>query len=342
MVSSKLDRNWRNNRQTSIFKKIRRWSSNPIGAFVRIIEVIYFGSPLVLLYRKDGNLTYISHLGNSVKEILNDDFFYHLRDITMSIEENFFLLDSGHICNTRIDSHEILSGQYWSQIRGLQKHNSAHFDRESRIYPIAIQKYYYHFVIEELPEILDAREQYPDIQFISLPGQPKFVLEYLELANIDLEIVAGSEKKFKIALIPSYSRSSTLWSVQKLQRAYPDKKPIFRKILLLRQGLSRRDFKLEESLKAILLPEGFEIINPDEFDVKEQIEIFRSCTHIVGVHGAALTNIVFSNHNCRVFEVFSHPYRASDFFQHLATLNGNNYQSSEKDEAISKLKLWLK
>ncbi len=308
---------------------------------VRLIEILYFGSPLVTLYRKDGNISYISHLGNSVLQQSTNEDLLDLRDITINLEENIFRLDSGHICSTRVPSHELLSGQYWSQIKSIQSDKQKKFSTQNRVYPIAKQNYFYHFLVEELPEILDVKEKYPETEFLSLAGQPKYVLEYLDLARIKVTFITDLKLKLSRTLIPTYNRTSTLWTIERLQLLRPEEKPLSKRILLLRKGLSRSDTWLEEELINLLLPVGFEVIDPDIFHVKEQIEIFSQCSHIVGIHGAALTNILYSNSKCEIFEIFSHPYRASDFFQKLSYLNGNPYQCSEKDEAISKLKLWL-
>jgi capsular polysaccharide biosynthesis protein len=39
---------------------------------------------------------------------------------------------------------------------------------------------------------------------------------------------------------------------------------------------------------------GFTIIRPDKLDFKEQVNLFKSATHIAGPYGSGLHNIIFS------------------------------------------------
>ena len=58
---------WRDNRPSSRFFKLKRWITNPVGAFVRLLEFVYFGQPIVSFFvGKAGNLESIIHLGKSI------------------------------------------------------------------------------------------------------------------------------------------------------------------------------------------------------------------------------------------------------------------------------------
>jgi capsular polysaccharide biosynthesis protein len=113
-----------------------------------------------------------------------------------------------------------------------------------------------------------------------------------------------------------------------------------KKILLLRKGKVRSDEKFEESLLSYLVPFGFQVIDPDNLTSMEQIDIFSNATEIIALHGAALSNIVFSNVDCRIFEIFNHPYRMY-VFRELARINGNSYTSTELDSVYPELANWL-
>ncbi len=57
-----------------------------------------------------------------------------------------------------------------------------------------------------------------------------------------------------------------------------------------------------------LQPAGFEQVTMDGMSFQEQASMFRSATHIVAPHGAALANLVFATPNSRVLELFGASY----------------------------------
>ncbi|MCB9186104.1 MAG: glycosyltransferase family 61 protein [Flavobacteriales bacterium] len=57
---------------------------------------------------------------------------------------------------------------------------------------------------------------------------------------------------------------------------------------------SNRNISNFDELKPILIKRGFEIINPGDFTVRQQAVIFNSASHVIGIHGAGLANIFFS------------------------------------------------
>lgn len=61
-----------------------------------------------------------------------------------------------------------------------------------------------------------------------------------------------------------------------------------------------------EEISKIILSKGFVEYFPDDHNLKDQIETFRNCKNIVAIHGAGLTNLLFSYPNkINLFELFS-------------------------------------
>jgi len=336
-------RKWRNNRPSSMFSKSMRWIGNPIGAFERLLEFAYFGQPLFNLFignRRD--LEQIVHMSKSVDTLELNDNYILLDNVRVDLFENFIQLDTGHILNTRLAPNAIFSGEHWNLIRSIQKSKAPSL-QAGTFYPIAKQRYFYHFLVEELPEIISASQINSEITFVSLRGQSKFVIELCELAGIRVVIVDTKIQLFENLVLPSYSRSNTKWTIDMLMflKSRVDiNRSSIKKLLLLRKGKVRSDENFEQSLLDFLVPYGYEAIDPDEYSNQEQIEIFSQASEIVAVHGAALSNLVFSNSECRIFEIFNHPYRMY-VFRDLARISGNPYASAEADAAFSTLKKWL-
>tara|TARA_B100001057_G_C22687957_1_gene886523 strand:- start:31 stop:1059 length:1029 start_codon:yes stop_codon:yes gene_type:complete len=66
------------------------------------------------------------------------------------------------------------------------------------------------------------------------------------------------------------------------------------KIYITRENADYRKLINEFDLVAMLKSEGYEIINPNLYEIKDQIKIFARAKKIISPHGSGLTNIVFS------------------------------------------------
>jgi capsular polysaccharide biosynthesis protein len=349
-MKSKKINNWRNNRPSSLLSKARRWKSNPFGAAVRFFEIVYFGQPLINILigntGKNGNsfgVELISHISDSINSDLTDDNYIFLRNVRVDLSENFIQLDTGHVLNTRKKTNELFSGQYWSQIRKIKKSSVPSSSFSHAVYPIANQTYFYHFLLEELPEIIAANDLGLVDKFISLANQPSYVRELIDLAGIKVEYIEGDIQSYRKVICPTYSRSNTSWSIEQLQMLIGCRVEEFHvpeKILLLRAGGARSDADFEQLLRDFLTPQGFEYVDLDLLSNAEQIALFNKAKVIVAIHGGALSNIVFTNKDCRIFEIFTHPYRTY-FFREIARLKGNSYVGVESNRALELLGTWL-
>lgn len=341
---------WRDNRGISLAAKLARWKQNPVGALVRLCEMVYFGQPLFNFFignsEKRGNSTgieLIAHISQCINLDKTNEELIFLENVRLDLRENFIQLDTGHILNTRKTTNEIFSGQYWNQIRKIRKSRLDNLKEGEAIYAIASQKYFYHFLLEELPEIISAKNSGIVQKFISLPNQPKYVIELMELVGLEIAYMDEEIQYIENLILPTYSRSNSAWSIEQL-RALKTKNShdliIHKKILLLRGGGARSDAHLEELLMDTLLPRGFTSVNLENFSISEQISLFENAKEIVSIHGGALSNMVFTSDDCRIFEIFSHPYRTY-FFRNLSRIKGNQYANAEAGVALRELGIWL-
>ncbi|MCF8276455.1 MAG: glycosyltransferase family 61 protein [Flavobacteriales bacterium] len=60
------------------------------------------------------------------------------------------------------------------------------------------------------------------------------------------------------------------------------------------------------AVEKILNEHSIEIVDPGNLDVKQQAELFNSASHVIGIHGAGMTNLAFCNHSkVKVLELCS-------------------------------------
>jgi hypothetical protein len=104
----------------------------------------------------------------------------------------------------------------------------------------------------------------------------------------------------------------------------PKNLPRTRKILISRVGSARRKLLNEEALFRELESVGFELHRLEDLSLGAQAALFAQAEVVVGVHGAAFSNLVYAR-DCRVIEVFPGP--ASPEFRVLAASCGHRYQA---------------
>jgi len=65
----------------------------------------------------------------------------------------------------------------------------------------------------------------------------------------------------------------------------------------------------EEEVIELFLKNGFEIIYPEEFSFKEQVEMFSNAKYVAGTTGAAFTNIIYCSSNATIICIIPKKYK---------------------------------
>jgi capsular polysaccharide biosynthesis protein len=86
-----------------------------------------------------------------------------------------------------------------------------------------------------------------------------------------------------------------------------------RKIYVSRGDAGGRRVLNEDALMALLGRHGYEKVAPGELDFDAQAALFAEASHIIGLHGAGLTNIIFAPSHCRVIEILPRSYGTPAF-----------------------------
>ncbi len=78
---------------------------------------------------------------------------------------------------------------------------------------------------------------------------------------------------------------------------------VARKIYVSRGDAGGRRVLNEDELMALLGRYGYEKVVPGELDFDAQAALFAEASHIIGLHGAGLTNIILAPRHCQVIEI---------------------------------------
>jgi capsular polysaccharide biosynthesis protein len=102
------------------------------------------------------------------------------------------------------------------------------------------------------------------------------------------------------------------------------KKPKQSRIFLSRRYGQKRRLVNEEEIKNMLLNFGFELFYPEDYSFNEQVLKFSTAEAVIGVTGAALTNILFCNPSCKIISLNPDVSQES-FFWDIANLVNLNF-----------------
>lgn len=84
-------------------------------------------------------------------------------------------------------------------------------------------------------------------------------------------------------------------------------KSAVRKIFLTRHKSRLRFIENSGEIEILCRNKGYEIVDTDVLSLAQQVELFSTVSHLVGIHGAGLTNMAFCPPGCRVLELFPPP-----------------------------------
>lgn len=202
---------------------------------------------------------------------------------------------------------------------------------------------YYHWVGETLTKLRDVKHicERLDIEpTLLIPNEPNsWMIESLKLLGYDennfvelSNLVVGVDR----LIVPTYpdpNASDLRWlRSQMVSGAKGETSPIdiSERIFVTRKDATRRQMKNVTQVEELLQARGFEIIDPGNFSVAEQVQMFSDAEVIVGVHGAGLTNIAYSN-DLKIIELFGQRKRTT--FYRIAKLLNHEYSYIENENS---------
>ncbi|MBX2917503.1 MAG: glycosyltransferase family 61 protein [Cyclobacteriaceae bacterium] len=97
------------------------------------------------------------------------------------------------------------------------------------------------------------------------------------------------------------------------------------RILLVRKKSSLRFIENEDEIVEILERYGFFKTDTSGMTLQQQVEVFSNAAHVVAVHGAGITNIIFKKGELKLLELFHHNEYLPFHYIMLARIFGFEY-----------------
>lgn len=114
-----------------------------------------------------------------------------------------------------------------------------------------------------------------------------------------------------------------LWQAAGLDPDAPP--PLTRRVYLARRGETRRPMAEAEEMIALAESLGFEIVAPETLSLLDQVRLFATARAIAGPPGAAFTNLMWTQPDCRVLTVYKQDIYSPTFLD-LSFLRGQTHR----------------
>lgn len=193
---------------------------------------------------------------------------------------------------------------------------------------------YFHWITDALTRYI-AIEPMLDGHLVAVPSHYKtfsYVEQSLRFLGIPFVWYDTSKTTYvKELILPSHTSipgNYHLDFIHKLRDLFHSKltkTTPFRKIYISRSKANSRKLMNELDLISMLLDFGFEVHCMEDYSFEKQVQLMFETTHLLGVHGGGLTNILFLQSRAKVMEIRMQGDAHNNCYFSLASALDNPY-----------------
>lgn len=214
-------------------------------------------------------------------------------------------------------------------------------------------KNYSLWCLDALPQLAVAQRHFPQAQVL-VPGlgQALYMAPSLELfglaGSVPQALPDGTYAVEALHILNASLHQASRKAMQFGNRAYgqnllellpPPRARRERRLFVDRPPPQRRTVINRPALLGLLAQHGFEPVDPGALPVPEQAALFAEASHVVGLHGAALANLIHCAPGTPVLEIHS-PDHATATFAIAALVRGCPYAAFVGESAAKGGNLW--
>tara|TARA_Y100001947_G_scaffold59806_1_gene50271 strand:+ start:226 stop:1149 length:924 start_codon:yes stop_codon:yes gene_type:complete len=170
---------------------------------------------------------------------------------------------------------------------------------------------YYHLLTDLLPHLIES-PKYP----VLVPEfMPASFTDFLTQAEFEIQVLPPDIFLVEQLLIPEMNVPD--WSMEKVykiqtffEKFLPQKSltnslnlKSKKRIYISRKLAVKRHLTNENQFLPLLKKHKFRKVYLEHLSIREQVELFRSASHIIAAHGAGLTNVLFAPADVKILEV---------------------------------------
>lgn len=172
---------------------------------------------------------------------------------------------------------------------------------------------YFHWFTDALTRYIACKELINDHKVVLPESYKKYPFISESLDFLDISYFWYDDKKnvfVKQLILPSHTavpgnyNESYIKTLRNLFRSkLVNSKINNRKIFISRKKANSRYLQNEKDFELILFKYGFEVHCLEDYSFLEQIKLINEASHLIGVHGGGLTNMIFTRLNVKVLEI---------------------------------------
>ncbi|MFN3998532.1 glycosyltransferase family 61 protein [Algoriphagus sp.] len=209
---------------------------------------------------------------------------------------------------------------------------------------------YYHFFIDVLGQISILESKgVPSHIPILVPyyfGSIPFVQEFLKLSSfIKRKLIVQKKNEYYHVKKLIVSKDSFISEgVKDVVHSVDHLRELDRndKIFIYRPKVHGRAIINNDEIIQIAESHGFIPVDPSSLTLKDQIVLFSGASHIIGIHGAGLTNIIFRcGLSLSLFEIFPDESLTPEHYRNLSNYLSFNYKSIIGEKSDEKYNFYL-
>jgi len=191
---------------------------------------------------------------------------------------------------------------------------------------------YFHWLTDALTRLI-ASEDYLDSHIVLLPKMfdKNPYADSLRMLNFDVRFFEPSKRiHVKELILPSHTASTGNYNkeiINRLRHKFLSKREIIpgKKIYISRQKARWRKITNEADVVTLMKSYGFEIHFFEDYNFSEQVGLMQQASHLIGLHGAGLTNMLFMPKNGKILELRNKDDDHNNCFFSLASDLEHNY-----------------
>lgn len=208
---------------------------------------------------------------------------------------------------------------------------------------------YFHWFMDGLTRLIHLDSFPAECRILIPKNLPAFALRSLELLGLSGRVVETVDEDLRIERY--WFAGPTMLSgcpdpcgVEWLRRNFlPDQQPAGYRRIYIERNAATRGLANAPELRKFFRERDWDIIDPGTLTLDEQIGVFGEAEFIVGVHGAAMTNLLWAPTGARVLELMP-KHRRNGCYAGIALIAGQVHRtivcpSDRKGEISVPLKL---
>jgi len=197
---------------------------------------------------------------------------------------------------------------------------------------------YYHWLIEDLPPVLSSIKHCTKPTILILDEAPSYSKDFISLLNLTTIKTKKPVMVRKLILTEKcedvgWPHPSDIAALEAFKSQVTEKSNNVPELIYVSRRSSKRSPANENEIENIFFDLGFTVIQTEKMSLLDQIQIFSSAKFIAGVHGAGLSNMVWSNPKAIILDIANENYW-TECFHRLAFLKQHIYESFVYDGAV--------